>query len=74
MDRAEMTMRLLLDLYVLGPPDTDFEEGQLCALIMFAREGLGFAADDPSITPHLDGKSLDDICSTNFKVIKGGKS
>jgi hypothetical protein len=75
---AEETMRLALSLFEKDPPDTDFQEGYLCGLIVFANEGLGFAWNDPDLIkcqPHLQnmGEKAEPL-RDRLRMIEGGLS
>jgi hypothetical protein len=43
----EQTMRRLLQGFVDDPPDSEYQEGFLAALAMFANEVMGFEWNDP---------------------------
>ncbi len=73
---ADHIMRQALSLFAVDPPDSDFQQGYLCALLVFANEGLGFAWNDPSLAqcePALTEKSAAALARKRFEVIDGGK-
>ena len=45
MIEAEAMMRQALDLFAMDPPDSDFQKGYLCALMIFAKEGAGLCIE-----------------------------
>lgn len=75
MEAAEIMMRQALELFAKDPPDTDFQEGYLCALMVFANEAMGFAWNDPSLAQceNLSTKASAAFKRKSFDVIDGGK-
>jgi hypothetical protein len=47
MKTAEQYMRECLQLFILDPPDSDFQRGFLEGMKVFANEAMGFKWDDP---------------------------
>lgn len=45
----EQTMRRMLQGFVDDPPDSEYQEGFLAALAMFANEVMGFEWNDPML-------------------------
>jgi hypothetical protein len=70
-------MRNALDSFAKDPPDTDFQEGYLAALMVFANEAMGFAWNDPALAKceNLSTKAAVAIeRKKRFDVIDGGAS
>jgi hypothetical protein len=42
-------MRQALELFIIDPPDNDFQRGYLEGLKVFANEAMGFKWDDPLV-------------------------
>ncbi len=77
MTEAEAMMRQALDLFAIDPPDSDFQKGYLCALMIFAKEALGFASNDPALAQCenlFSNRHADAFAPKRFGVIDGGKS
>lgn len=76
MINPETYMREALDGFANDPPDTDFQEGFLAALMVFANEAMGFAWNDPSLAKceNLSTKVLEAVKRKRFDVIDGDKS
>lgn len=81
MTEAETYMRNALEAFVNDPPDNDFQDGYLEALIIFATDGLGIPSRDELIlramncTPNAIafGDVGHPFVRRRFQVIDGGK-
>lgn len=77
----EQAMRVMLDLFAKDPPDSEYQEGFLAALVMVAVEVLGFKWNDPSVlaaerSPHMAQHEATTMAKVRPKltVIHGGNS
>lgn len=68
-------MRQALRLFIIDPPDTDFQQGYLEGLKVFANEALGFKWDDPLVWgeggQRIETKAIE---RPKFKIIDGGRA
>lgn len=68
-------MRQALELFILDPPDTDFQRGYLEGMKVFANEAMGFKWDDPLLWGEggqpIETKSMP---RPQLTVIEGGLS
>jgi hypothetical protein len=75
MTKQEQYMREALQLFILDPPDSDFQRGFLEGLKVFANEAMDFRWDDPLLWGEggqpLETKAIKN--RPNLNVIDGGK-